>query len=83
MTFIGITTPWGKRGWFYREWIGEEGVKDDWFRSKNPVTEIARIMNDPIKRAFLERGSGATCGGFAKNICASSLSSKTGYFQTP
>jgi terminase large subunit-like protein len=58
--FIGITTPWGKRGWFFREWQGEDGlagkgIKDDWFRSKNPVTSIPRIMNDPEKRAFLER----------------------------
>lgn len=58
--FIGITTPWGKRGWFYREWIGEDGLegkglKDDWFRSRNPVTQIARLMNDPERRAFLER----------------------------
>jgi hypothetical protein len=44
---VAMTTPRGKRGWFYREW-GEGGAS--WHRARVPATEI-----DRISPAWLER----------------------------
>ena len=50
---VALTTPWGKRGWFYRAW-SEGGA--DWERHRVPATDCPRISP-----AFLEeeRRSGA------------------------
>ena len=42
---VGLTTPWGKRGWFYHEWT--EGQA--WERVKVTASECPRISP-----AFLE-----------------------------
>jgi hypothetical protein len=36
---IALSTPWGKRGWFYQEWIEGEG----WERTCIPASECPRI----------------------------------------
>ena len=43
---VGLTTPWGKRGWFYNEYIGTE----PWERTKITAYECPRIS-----REFLEQ----------------------------
>ena len=43
---VGLTTPWGKRGWFYQEYIGAE----PWERTTITAYECPRIS-----RAFLEQ----------------------------
>lgn len=44
---IGLTTPWGKRGWFWDEW---EHGEEDWLRMKRTVFDCPRIP-----AAWLER----------------------------
>lgn len=46
-----MSTPWGKRGFFYEAW---EHGGDEWFRMRVPATECARIS-----REFLEEERGA------------------------
>ena len=43
---VGLTTPWGKRGWFYNEYTGTE----PWERTKITAYECPRIS-----REFLEQ----------------------------
>lgn len=38
---IGLSTPWGKRGWFYHEWM--EGGREAWKRISVPASECPRI----------------------------------------
>lgn len=45
--FIGLSTPWGKRGWWHKAW--SEGG-DDWQRIEVPATSCPRIAP-----AFLEQ----------------------------
>lgn len=42
---IALSTPWGKRGWFYDEWVGGE----NWLRIEVKATQCPRIP-----AAFLE-----------------------------
>lgn len=42
---IALSTPFGRRGWFYEEWIGI----NNWNRTQIPATEVPRIS-----KAFLE-----------------------------
>jgi len=44
---IALTSPWGKRGWFYKEWT--DGG-DDWFRIKVTAHDCPRIP-----AAFLQK----------------------------
>lgn len=37
---VALSTPWGKRGWFWREWT--EGAAD-WLRVRVPATDCPRI----------------------------------------
>lgn len=40
---IALTTPFGKRGWFYQEW---ENGGSDWHRAKVPAWEVPRISKE-------------------------------------
>jgi hypothetical protein len=43
---VGLSTPWGQRGWFYEEWThGGEG----WERFRVPISEARRIPADFIE----------------------------------
>jgi hypothetical protein len=46
---VALSTPWGKRGWFWEAWSGET-----WERFEVPATEIGRISG-----AFLAEEEGA------------------------
>lgn len=46
-TLIAMSTPWGKRGWWWDAW---ENGGDDWERIEVPATQIPRISPE-----FLER----------------------------
>lgn len=39
---IAMSTPWGRRGWFFEEWRGRQGVRP-WLRIKVPATDCSRI----------------------------------------
>jgi hypothetical protein len=43
---VALSTPFGKRGWFYEEWRGEAA----WERYRVPATDIPRIS-----ASFLEQ----------------------------
>lgn len=45
---VALTTPWGKRGWFYHEWTEQHGG-DPWQRVRITAEECPRISE-----AFLE-----------------------------
>ena len=59
--FWGLSSPFGKRGWFYNEWanLGEDGhasdVDNGWERYEVPVTHVPRLMHDPEVRKFLAK----------------------------
>ena len=36
---IALSTPWGRRGWFWEAWSGDE----PWHRSRIPADEVSRI----------------------------------------
>jgi hypothetical protein len=44
-SFIGLSTPFGKRGWYYHEWIGEG--RTDWRRFSITADDCPRI--DPAE----------------------------------
>ena len=50
---ICLSTPYGKRGFFYDAWA--KGG-DDWLRIEIPATQVSRI-----KPAFLEKATGPGC----------------------
>jgi len=39
---IALSTPWGKRGWFYEAWMSDE----DWARTRITASECPRIPAD-------------------------------------
>ena len=45
--FIAMTTPYGKRGHFFNEWIGGG---DDWKRIEIPATKCPRISTEELER---------------------------------
>ena len=47
---IALSSPWGKRGWFYNAWMSKE---EEWDRFNVPVQQIPRLMKDPDVRKFL------------------------------
>lgn len=50
---IALTTPAGKRGWFYDAWIGP----GDWTRVKVPASECPRISKDFLDEELKELGA--------------------------
>jgi len=39
---IALSTPWGRRGWFWEGWSGRE----PWHRTRVPAEDVARISTD-------------------------------------
>ena len=60
-----MSTPWGKRGFFYELW---EHGGDGWERHMAPATECARIP----ARFWRRSGGSWGAGGLRRSICASS-----------
>jgi hypothetical protein len=50
---IALTTPAGKRGWFYEAWIGE----GNWHRVKVPASECPRISQEFLDDELRELGA--------------------------
>lgn len=50
---LAMTTPRGKRGWFYREWAGSDL---EWHRAKVTALEIKRIKPEWLERTRLRLG---------------------------
>jgi Terminase large subunit, T4likevirus-type, N-terminal len=50
---IALTTPAGKRGWFYEAWIGD----GNWHRVKVPATECPRITKEFLDEELRELGA--------------------------
>jgi hypothetical protein len=50
---IALTTPAGKRGWFYDAWIGD----GTWHRVKVPATECSRITKEFLDEELRELGA--------------------------
>jgi len=50
---IALTTPAGKRGWFYEAWIGE----GNWHRVKVPASECPRITPEFLAEERAEMGA--------------------------
>jgi phage FluMu gp28-like protein len=50
---IALTTPAGKRGWFYEAWIGD----NNWHRVKVPATECPRITQQFLDEELRELGA--------------------------
>lgn len=49
---IALSTPYGKRGWFYNEWIG----KGDWCRVRKTADDCPRIQKNVIEEDRLSFG---------------------------
>jgi hypothetical protein len=49
---IALSTPFGKRGWFYQEWQGTE----NWERYRVPAVEVPRIRKDYLDRERVALG---------------------------
>ena len=53
-TFVAMTTPYGKRGHFFNEWINGG---DDWKRIEIPATKCPRISPEELERQRRSLGS--------------------------
>ena len=53
---LALSTPWGRRGWWYRAW--SEGG-EDYFRYEVPATECSRISKDFLDSARRSLGEWA------------------------
>jgi phage terminase large subunit-like protein len=51
-TLIGLSTPAGKRGWFYEAWHGDES----WHRVRVPASECPRISAEFLREELRELG---------------------------
>lgn len=49
---IALSTPWGKRGWFYEEWIGNA----DWNRVRITADDCPRISREFLKEEEMSLG---------------------------
>jgi hypothetical protein len=49
-TLILLSTPWGKRGFFYEAWAG---MKGPWHRAERPATDCPRITPERLAEARL------------------------------
>lgn len=59
---LALSTPWGRRGWWYRAW--SEGG-EDYFRYEVPATECSRISKDFLERERRSLGEWA----FLQEFC--------------
>ncbi len=50
--FLALTTPAGKRGWFYEAWVGP----DDWERITIRATDVPRISPEFLKQELESLG---------------------------
>ena len=50
---IALSTPAGKRGWFYEAWVGT----DDWHRTQVPASECPRISKEFLDEELRELGA--------------------------
>ncbi len=51
--FLALSTPAGRRGWFYESWIGDES----WHRVRVPASECPRISQDFLDEELRELGA--------------------------
>lgn len=51
---VGLSTPWGKRGWFYEAWSDPE---QQWRRVKVTGPDCSRLSNDFLEQEKREIGS--------------------------
>jgi hypothetical protein len=49
---VGLSTPWGKRGWFYRAWTSEQ----EWHRVKVTGPECPRLSAEFLRQEKAEIG---------------------------
>jgi hypothetical protein len=50
---VGLSTPWGKRGWFYEAWTDET---QDWHRVKHTAEECPRLSEEFLRQEKREIG---------------------------
>lgn len=50
---VGLSTPWGKRGWFYDAWTDD---RQDWHRVKVTAKECPRLTEDFLRQERRELG---------------------------
>jgi hypothetical protein len=58
---IALTTPAGKRGWFFLAWVGQ----GDWTRVRVPATDCPRISKEFLADELKELGPMA----FSEEYC--------------
>jgi hypothetical protein len=51
---ILLSTPRGRRGFFWRAWNGEDG--EDWLRKEVKATEVSRISPEFLEKEKLSMG---------------------------
>jgi hypothetical protein len=51
-SLIALSTPAGKRGWFYEAWIGDES----WHRVRVPASECPRLSKEFLDEELRELG---------------------------
>jgi phage terminase large subunit-like protein len=51
---VALTTPWGKRGWFYEAWTDDS---QDWHRVKVTADDVPRITESFLEQERRELGS--------------------------
>ena len=51
-SLIALTTPAGKRGWFYEAWIGDAS----WHRVKVPASKCPRLSQEFLDEELRELG---------------------------
>jgi hypothetical protein len=51
--FVAMSTPWGRRGWFFDRWISAD---PGWFKVTVPATECARISPEFLAEQERELG---------------------------
>jgi hypothetical protein len=52
-TLLALSTPLGKRGWFYDEWVGDD---PDWVRVRKTVYDCPRITPEFVAKEKARRG---------------------------
>lgn len=49
---VALSTPWGKRGWFYEAWRSDT----DWYKVKTTADDCPRITDEFIEEEYREMG---------------------------
>jgi terminase large subunit-like protein len=53
--FVALSTPFGKRGWFYEQWVAA-AADPGWFRVEVPASACARIGEEFLAEQLKELG---------------------------